>query len=52
MSWGAEENYIDFVVVCNKGTDYLSHLDKHYLGAVAEQLINKTPVNVLFIAEN
>ena len=46
----AEDNYIDFVAVGNQGADFSGHMDKRYLGSVANGVIKNTNINVLFIA--
>jgi nucleotide-binding universal stress UspA family protein len=51
MACGADHNYIDFVAVGNHGADFSNHLDdKKYLGSVANGVIRKSNLNVLFFA--
>jgi nucleotide-binding universal stress UspA family protein len=46
---GSEKEYIDFVAVGNQGADFSSHIDKRYLGSVANGVIRTPKLNVLFI---
>lgn len=51
MSCASEDTYVDFVAVGNTGADFSSHLgDKKYLGSVANGVIRKSNLNVLFFA--
>jgi hypothetical protein len=51
MSSATEKTYIDFVAVGNNGADFSNHLqDKKYLGSVANGVIRKSNLNVLFFA--
>lgn len=51
MSCAEHHNYIDFVAVGNHGADFSNHLDdKKYLGSVANGVIRKSNLNVLFFA--
>jgi nucleotide-binding universal stress UspA family protein len=51
MSCAVDNNYIDFVAVGNNGADFSNHLhDKKYLGSVANGVIRKSNLNVLFFA--
>lgn len=50
MKCDTNETYVDFVAVANQGADFSSHLDKRYLGSVANGIIRKSNLNVLFIA--
>ena len=49
MSCASEETYVDFVGVGNTGADFSAHLaDSKYLGSVANGVIRKSNLNVLF----
>lgn len=44
-----ENNYVDIVLVGNKGADFSTNNDKDYLGSVANAIIRNTKLNVLFM---
>jgi len=51
MSASSEDTYIDFVAVGNQGADMTNHMDdKKYLGSVANGVIRKSNLNVIFFA--
>ena len=43
------EEYIDFILVGNKGADFSDKTTKHYLGSVANAILRNTKINVLFL---
>jgi nucleotide-binding universal stress UspA family protein len=44
-----ENNYVDIVLVGNRGADFSTNSDKDYLGSVANAIIRNTKLNVLFM---
>ena len=44
-----ENNYIDIVLVGNKGADFSSNNENKYLGSVSNAVIKSTKLNVLFM---
>lgn len=51
MNPASEDDFVDFVAVANTGCDYSSHDSKNYMGSVAQGIIKKTKVNVMFFAQ-
>jgi hypothetical protein len=50
MSCTRESNYFDFITVGNTGLDFLKHKkDEKYLGSVANGVIRKTNLNIIFL---
>ena len=51
MQCSSEDTYIDYVAVGNTGADFSNHVGDHkYLGSVANGVIRKSNLNVLFFA--
>jgi hypothetical protein len=48
MDCASADTYVDVVTVGNQGADFSSLRDKNYLGSVANGVIRKTKLNVLF----
>jgi len=49
LSEADAKSYIDIVLVGNKGADFSSRDETHYLGSVANAIIRNTKLNVLFM---
>lgn len=49
LACAEEKNYIDIMLVGNKGSDFSSNDKDKYLGSVANAIITNTKLNVVFM---
>lgn len=49
MSKTDESEYFDFIVITNHGANFASHHGAKYLGSVAEGILKKAKLNILFV---